>query len=208
MLVIWPLCDRSRSSRVHFWLPCGRKANKGGVRREATGPAAVCGVYWCSAFLSCVPGVATAGPSSTTCTDGLAAGTYHRVVVPQGAVCLSDGPVTIRGGLYIESGATFVLGSEENPVNTGTISGGVHARNAASVQIHFTTINGGVDLRGGSGPFGGPFEITWNAIEDNRVNGGATVEGYDGFWFGFIRNHVNGSVNLNNNVLTDPDGNE
>ena len=116
--------------------------------------------------------------------------------------------MTIRGGLYIESGATFVLGSEENPVNTGTISGGVHARNAASVQIHFTTINGGVDLRGGSGPFGGPFEITWNAIEDNRINGGATVEGYDGFWFGFIGNHVNGSVNLNNNVLTDPDGNE
>jgi hypothetical protein len=34
------------------------------------------------------------------------------------------------------------------------------------------------------------------------------VEGYDGFWFGFIGNHVNGSVNLNNNVLTDSDGNE
>jgi hypothetical protein len=116
--------------------------------------------------------------------------------------------VTIRGGLYIESGATFVLGSEENPVNTGTISGGVHARDAASVQIHFTTINGGIDVHGGSGPFGGPFEVTWNAIEDNRINGGATVEGYDGFWFGFIRNHVNGSVNLNNNVLTDPDANE
>src|SRR4029450_5280928 len=172
-------------------------------------PVRLLSVAFIGALLfSCVPGVATAAPASTTCTDVLAAGTYHRVVVPQDAVCLSEGPVTIRGGLYIESGATFVLGSEENPVNTGTISGGVHARNAASVQIHFTTINGGVDLRGGSGPFGGPFEITWNAIEDNRINGGATVEGYDGFWFGFIRNHVNGSVNLNNNVLTDPDGNE
>jgi hypothetical protein len=168
----------------------------------------LCVVAFVAALVVSVPGVAGAASSSTTCTDVLAAGTYHRVVVPQGAVCLSEGPVTIRGGLYIESGATFVLGSEENPVDTGTISGGVHARNAASVQIHFTTINGGVDLRGGSGPFGGPFEVTWNAIEDNRINGGATVEGYDGFWFGFIRNHVNGSVNLNNNVLTDPDGNE
>jgi hypothetical protein len=130
------------------------------------------------------------------------------VVVPAGAVCLSEGPVTIRGGLSIRAGATFVLGSEENPVPTGTISGGVHASNAASVQIHFTTINGGVDIRGGSGPFGGPFDVTFNAIEDNRINGGATVEGYNGFWFGFIRNHVNGSVNLNNNVLTDPDANE
>jgi hypothetical protein len=168
----------------------------------------LCVAVFAGALLVGVPGVAGAASSSTTCTGALAAGTYHRLVVPAGAVCLSAGPVTIRGGLHIEPGATFVLGSEENPVNTGTISGGVHARNAASVQIHFTTTNGGVDIRGGSGPFGGPFDITWNAIEDNRINGGATVEGYNGFWFGFIRNHVNGSVNLNNNVLADPDGNE
>jgi hypothetical protein len=152
--------------------------------------------------------VAEAKPKATTCTGELAAGKYHKVVVPDGAACLSAGPVTIRGGLFIGPGATFVLGDEANPVDTGTISGGVHATNPASVQIHFTTINGGVDVQGGSGPFGGPFEITWNAIEDNRINGGATVEGYNGLWFGFIRNHVNGSVNLNNNVLEDPDANE
>ena len=151
---------------------------------------------------------ADAAPSTTTCSGQLAPGSYHRVVVPNGAACLSDGPVTIRGGLYINPGATFVLGSEDNPGNTGTISGGVHATNPASVQIHFTTINGGVEVRGGSGPFGGPFDITWNAIEDNHINGGATVVGYNGFWFGFIRNHVNGTVNLNNNNLQDPDGNE
>ena len=152
---------------------------------------------------------ASAGASSTTtCTGELASGTYGKVIVPAGAVCLSEGPVTIRGGLFIQAGATFVLGSEDNPVDTGTISGGVHATDAATVEIHFTTINGGVDVHGGSGPFGGPFEVTYNAIEDNRINGGATVAGYDGFWFGFIRNHVNGSVNLNNNVLADPDGNE
>jgi hypothetical protein len=160
-----------------------------------------------AAFVA-VPALAGAGSSSTSCDGTLAPGTYQRVVVPADAVCLSDGPVTIRGGLYIEHGATFVLGSEENPMNTGTISGGVHATNAASVQIHFTTINGGVDVRGGSGPFGGPFDITWNAIEDNRINGGATVAGYDGFWNGFIRNTVNGSVNFNGNVVADPDGNE
>jgi hypothetical protein len=121
---------------------------------------------------------------------------------------MSNGPVTIKGGLVIQSGATFVLGSEENPVDTGTISGGVDATNAASVQIHFARINGGISIHGGSGPFGGPFDVTFNAIEDNRINGGAVVEGYDGFWFGFIRNHVNGSVKLNNNILADPDANE
>jgi hypothetical protein len=151
---------------------------------------------------------AIAAGNVSTCTGVLAPGTYNRVVVPVDATCLSDGPVVIQGGLYIRSGATFVLGSEENAVPTGVISGGVHASNPASVQIHFTTINGGVDVHGGSGPFGGPFEVTWNAIEDNQINGGVTIEGYNGFWFGFIRNTVNGSVNLNGNTPADPDGNE
>ena len=159
-------------------------------------------------LLMAAPAAAGASPKTTSCTSGLAPGNYHKVVVPEGATCLSDGPVTINGGLSIQPGATFVLGSEENPGDTGTITGGVKATNPASVQIHFTTINGGIAVRGGSGPFGGPFDITWNAIEDNRINGGVTVEGYDGFWFGFIRNHVNGTVNLNHNVLEDPDGNE
>lgn len=119
----------------------------------------------------------------TSCTDFLAPGTYQRVVVPAGATCFSEGGVTIRSGLFIGAGATFVLGSEEAPGDNGTISGGVHATNAASVQIHFMTINGGIDLRGGSGPFGGPFGITWNAIEDNSINGHVTVVGYNGFWF-------------------------
>jgi hypothetical protein len=125
----------------------------------------------------------------TTCDGPLAPGTYKSVVVPDGAVCLSDGPITIRGGLQIGAGATFVLGSEESVGGTGTI-------------------NGGINVQGGSGPFGGPFDITWNAIEDNTIHGGATVNGYNGFWFGFIRNSVSGSVSLTNNVLEDTDGNE
>jgi hypothetical protein len=160
--------------------------------------------------LALLAGWPSAGQAAakTTCDGALAPGTYGKVVVPAGASCLSDGPVTVRGGIFVGPGATFVLGSEDNPVDTGTISGGVRADHPASVQIHFTTINGGIDVQGGSGPFGGPFDVTFNAIEDNRINGGATVDGYDGFWFGFIRNHVNGSVNLTNNVLTDPDANE
>jgi hypothetical protein len=155
-----------------------------------------------------VPSPASAGPNTTTCTGVLAPGTYQTVVVPADATCLSDGPVTIRGGLFVGEGATFVLGSEENPGDNGTITGGVHGTNAASVQIHFMTINGGIDLHGGSGAFGGPFDITWTTIEDSTINGNVTVAGYDGFWMGFIRNTVNGSVNLNDNVLVDPDGNE
>jgi hypothetical protein len=145
---------------------------------------------------------------ATFCTDTLDPGTYKTVVVPEDAVCISDGPVTIKAGLFVADGATFVLGSEDNPVDTGTISGGVHAINPMNLQIHFTTIDGGLVSFGGSGPDGGPFGITWNAIEDNTINGGVVIEGYDGFWMGFIRNDVRGSVNLNGNVLVDPDGNE
>ena len=168
-------------------------------------------------LLISLPATVSAAPKTTTCDGPLAPGTYNKVVVPAGGLCFSDGPVIIRDGLYVRSGAWFVLGSEESPGSTGTISGGVHATDAAAVQIHFATVNGGIDVHGGSGAFGGPFcfpedgELicpTWNAFEDNRINGRVTVDGYDGFWFGFIRNHVNGSVYLTNNVLVDPDGNE
>ena len=158
--------------------------------------------------LAGLPAQAQAANRTTICTDVLAPGTYQTVIVPEDAVCLSDGPVTIRSGLFVESGATFLLGSEENPVDTGTISGGVHATDPMNLQIHFTTINGGITSHGGSGPFGGPFDVTWTTIEDSVVNGSVTIDGYDGFWMGFIRNDVHGSVNLNDNVLVDLDGNE
>jgi hypothetical protein len=162
----------------------------------------------CTVLLVVVPALASAKSNTTTCNGTLASGSYGKVVVPDGAVCFAETPTRIRGGLFIGRGATFVLGDEELPGDNGAVSGGVHATGAASVQIHFLRIDGGVDIHGGAGPEGGPFDITWNAIEDNWINGGATVEGYDGFWFGFIRNHVNGSVNLDDNVLPDPDGNE
>ena len=76
------------------------------------------------------------------------------------------------------------------------------------VEIHFSTISGGVHIRGGSGPFGGPFGVTYNTIEDSRINGSVWMTGYNGFWEGFFRNIVHGSVNYNNNTLVDPDGNE
>jgi hypothetical protein len=155
-----------------------------------------------------LPTVAAAGPSTTICTGVLAPGTYQRVVVPEGAACSSDGPVTIRNGLFVEAGATFVLGSDGVPSDNGTISAGVHATNAMNVEIHFVTINGGVDIHGGAAPFGGPFDVTFITIEDSRINRSVTMQGYNGFWMGFIRNNVYGSVNLNDNVLVDPDGNE
>jgi hypothetical protein len=168
----------------------------------------LCGaVVAAGALLFAVPFAASAAGGST-CEGVLAPGAYTHLVVPAGAVCIGEGNVTIRGGVDIGEGATFVLSSEDTPDATSTISGGVRSENAANVQIHFATISGGVDLQGGSGPFGGPFDITWNTIEDSHISGGARIEGYDGFWQGFIRNTVIGGVGFNDNVVVDTDGNE
>jgi hypothetical protein len=159
--------------------------------------------------------VSSSAAEKTTCTSTLAPGTYGTVTVPAGATCLiGAGPLTINGGLVIEAGGIFIFGDEESPNVNATINGGVVAVNANSVQIHFSTISGGVVLLGGSGPFPGPFDFgggfapTWNTLEDNTINGRVVIDGYNGFWQGFIRNTVNGSVNFNNNTLVDPDGNE
>jgi hypothetical protein len=170
--------------------------------------AALCAVTL--AAITVVPTMAGAKGGPTTCNGSLEPGTYNGVVVPDGGVCIIDsGPLTINSGLTVGARATFVFGSEETPDVTSTINGGVHASGAASVQIHFSKISGGIEVHGGGlGGFGGPFGVTWNTIEDSVINGGVTIDGYRGFWMGFIRNSVNGPVNLNDNVLQDHDGNE
>ena len=150
----------------------------------------------------------TSAAATTTCNGPLAPGAYTRLVVPDGATCIGEGHVTINGGVSVGAGATFLLGDEGTPDATSVINGGVQATNPKNLQIHFTTLNGGIDSHGGSGPFGGPFGVTWITIEDSNISGKVTIDGFNGFWMGFIRNHVNGAVSLNNNVLVDDDGNE
>ena len=102
------------------------------------------------------------------------------------------------GGVTVGAGATFILGSEEG-TGGGTISGGLDANDPASVQLHFALVNGGVTIIGGNGFF--------STVEDNVINGGATIDGYR-VLARVHRNAVRGSVNLSNNTLDDPDANE
>lgn len=146
-----------------------------------------------------------ASSSSTTCVGTLAPGTYHSLVVPAGQTCdLGVGPVRVLAGVQVGQGATFMLGFEFGPA-TGTITGGLVADNAAQVQVHNARITGGVRIRGGFGPFGcaQPFGPTcFTDLEDNSISGGAIIDGYNGFFLGFIRNHVNGSVTISHNTQT------
>ncbi len=156
-------------------------------------------------LLFLLPASASAA-SATVCTGTLAPGTYHSIVVPAGQTCdLGVGPVDVLSGVQIDPGATFSLGFELGP-DTGTISGGIAADDAAQVQVHNALINGGVSVQGGSGAFGctQPFApVCFTDFEDNTINGGATINGYNGFFLGFIRNHVNGAVTISDNVVPD-----
>jgi hypothetical protein len=144
---------------------------------------------------------AVAAHAGSTCSGTLASGKYHKLVVPAGATCDgTEANIQVRGGVRVGEGATFVLGSEELGADTGKIRGGVRAKAAASLQLHFAHVSGGVRMRGGNGFF--------STVEDNVIRGGATINGYSGFWLGFIRNKVHGTVKLNNNQMDDPDANE
>jgi hypothetical protein len=143
---------------------------------------------------------AAAAPKGFVCTGTLASGSYTKIVVPAGATCDgTNATITVRGGVTVRPGATFILGSEGN-TGGGKISGGVRADDPASVQLHFARVNGAVRIIGGNGFF--------STVEDNVINGGARIVGYSGFWLGFIRNTVHGSVNISSNTLSDPDANE
>jgi hypothetical protein len=148
---------------------------------------------------------ALAKPPTFTCTGTLPSGTYQKLIVPAGATCDGTaakievhGPVA-TGGVRVGEGATFILG-EEGGASTGTIRGGVRANGSASLQLHFAHVTGGVRMHGGNGEF--------STVEDNVIRGGAAIKGYSGFWLGFIRNTVHGSVTLSDNMMDDPDANE
>jgi hypothetical protein len=130
----------------------------------------------------------------------LKSGTYSKIVVPAGETCNgTKATIKVTGKVKINSDATFILGNEEH-AGGGKIGGSLKAFDAASVQLHFAKVAGSVAIEGGNGFF--------STVEDNVIRGGAHITGYSGFWLGFIRNQVGGSVRLNNNIMDDPDANE
>jgi uncharacterized membrane protein len=149
---------------------------------------------------------ATAAPTGRAtakrlvCDGRLKSGTYSVIRVPAGATCNGTrATIYVFGGVRVDAGATFILGNE-NAAGGGTIRGSVSAVDAASVQLHFAHVGGSVTIHGGQGFF--------STVEDNVISGRATIADYSGFWLGFIRNKVYGTVRLNRNIMDDPDANE
>lgn len=125
--------------------------------------------------------------------------------------------VHVANGLVVEDNGVLFLG---NSADTGcansndVVNGGLVGSNALAVVVHGTTINGGFTLSGGGGgtTCGDMFVAgqdlhtpPFSAVEDSRVNGGASYSGLSTCWMGFIRNLANGGVTVVNNLMGDPD---
>ena len=150
-------------------------------------------------------GLATAkGPGTygkSTCTGTLASGEYHKLVVPAGATC--DGTnanIDVRGGVRVDEGATFVLGSEEG-TGSGTISGGIRANApasaAAALRRTFTAACGCSAVMGSSRP--SRTTTSMAARRSTATPGSGSASSATPF---------TARVKLNNNHMDDPDANE
>jgi len=176
--------------------------------------------------------------SATVCAGGsISPGVYDSITIT-GICTIPSGLVRVRGDLTIESSAgldavtaaTLIVQGNLNVDDGGIlglgcspaigcsftthdrVDGVLDASSPADLIVHSAYL-GSVASTGGSLPVDcgfdpvvqGPDYVTF---EDNVIAGNATVSGYTGCWFGFIRNTVSGSVTLNDNILADPDAME
>jgi hypothetical protein len=135
--------------------------------------------------------------------------------------------LTINGNVSVGKGAKLGLGCTFGYHDCGfnpalwpggvTVNGNINANQALTMYLDFTTIHGNVVSNGGG-------DITLVdtpeqegivfPIKDNVIDGNVIVHGWQGAWFGIIRNHVGGNVMASNNVGTrlgdegGPDSNE
>lgn len=161
-----------------------------------------------------------------TCTGGSVTGLWHDLTiagnctVPSGSSLLVSGnltvapgakfnavtmsTVTISGNVNVKKGATFGLGcTPASPVppcdpNTPThdvVGGNITADRPLTMYLDGDTITGNVQSNGGGpGPTLSPY-INF-PIKDNVISGNLTVDGWQGAWFGVIRNVVGGNVTV------------
>ncbi|MBV8551472.1 MAG: hypothetical protein JOY54_09240 [Acidobacteriaceae bacterium] len=134
----------------------------------------------------------------------------------------------VGGDLEVESNGILVLGCEpihficsNDPdqkvgsfVTKHTIGGRLKAEDALAVVVHLTVIGHDASLKGGGGgvscstvlpALGAP---PYGDFEDNVIEGGLTIKGWQSCWLGVFRNTINHSVDYDGNVTADPDGNE
>lgn len=187
---------------------------------------------------TCAGGPLFGGTYASVTVSGaclVAAGDVHvlgNLTVNDGAALVAAfaaGNLTVDGNLVVAPGGTLFLGCEPEAfacfdkadgVTNDVVGGALSADGALAVVVHHTRIDSGVRENGGGPGIDGfqpipvlmdngfGFVPAYSDYEDNAISGGMRVTNLQTGWFGVFRNHVNGTVVLNNNVLFDTDANE
>jgi hypothetical protein len=136
--------------------------------------------------------------------------------------------LAVGGNVVVMQDAILVLGCEpqafpcfnDNPTHPtmsthDSVGGNLTATSALMMLIHNNVIGGAATQTGGGGgvtcsffPLGQNGPPAYSTYEDNTIGNGASITGVNTCWLGFIRNRVWGTVNYNNNITADEDGNE
>ena len=120
--------------------------------------------------------------------------------------------LTVNGNVKVKKGATLGLGCSFGFHDCGfdpslwpghvTVNGNIVATQALTLFLDFSTVHGNVMVNGGG-------DITKVdpgglvlPIKDNVIDGNLMVQGWEGAWFGIIRNTVGGNVKATHTVGT------
>jgi len=117
------------------------------------------------------------------------------------------GTVKVNGNIKVGNGAVLGLGCSpgaigpEPPCGVHTtndvVNGNIDANQALTMYLTAVSVHGNVTSNGG-GP-GLTFHPYINfPIKENQINGNLVVQGWQGTWFGALRNTVHGNVVINN----------
>jgi hypothetical protein len=188
------------------------------------GAASAAAPYTCSGSLD-NPGV-LAGAYSTNvfvsgfCVTGGPTTVAGNVTILAGSTFIAD-DFTATGNLHVGSGATLVGGPAEEggdesapPPASFHVGGNLTATQPLGVVLHGSDIAGNVVETGGGGGFtcdpSGIFTVFDSPVfsvigEGSHVGGNVTITGLTSCWLGLTHSRFDGSVNVLNNQLADPD---
>ena len=116
-----------------------------------------------------------------------------------------NGNVNVAPNAKLGLGCTFGYhdcGFAPNWLGNITVNGNIVANQALTMFLDFVTIHGNVVANGGGDlslvdPGGLVFPI-----KDNVIDGNVMVQGWEGAWFGIIRNTIGGNVSVINTAGT------
>lgn len=122
----------------------------------------------------------------------------------------SLGTVHVAGNVLVKEGATLALGCAPGAngppplapcffqTTNDTVGGNITANAPLAMYLTAVTVKGNVTSNGGGPGVQNP-AISF-AVKDNTIGGNLVLQGWQGAWFGALRNHVAGNAVINNNA--------